>query len=192
MSDEPDDDGLRISAEAESAMKKANLAAIAWVEPKPASDELIARIYARLDKAEERCAELEDAAKTAYHTLSEVEMHWRSTIVADALRSLSATLGKEPPDATQAANLGGDDDKGVESGSDAFCGRCGLPYEDFPADMIVPDDQWKLISPSGDLGGLLCPNCICKLLIENGATVIKGYADNLGGDDAARSEREGQ
>lgn len=49
----------------------------------------------------------------------------------------------------------------------AKCYRCGLPYED-PAfeDLIVPDDVWLAISPTGDFGGLLCPNCICAAVRE--------------------------
>jgi len=31
--------------------------------------------------------------------------------------------------------------------------------------MLIPDDLWCLISDNHDLGGLLCPNCICKRLV---------------------------
>lgn len=44
------------------------------------------------------------------------------------------------------------------------CYDCGRRYGDefgFP-DLLVPNDVWKLISPSGGEGGLLCPSCICR------------------------------
>ncbi len=43
----------------------------------------------------------------------------------------------------------------------AKCARCMCPYGAFGFhDMIVPDDVWAQISPSGNEGGLLCPTCI--------------------------------
>lgn len=50
------------------------------------------------------------------------------------------------------------------------CYDCGRRYGDefgFP-DLIVNDDIWKSISPSGDSGGLLCPSCICRRLEDAG------------------------
>lgn len=50
------------------------------------------------------------------------------------------------------------------------CYDCGRPYGDengFP-DLIVPNDIWVRISPTGDYGGLLCPSCICKRLYAAG------------------------
>lgn len=49
------------------------------------------------------------------------------------------------------------------------CYECGLPYGDegFP-DLIIPLDAWRKISPTGDEGGLLCPNCICRALARAG------------------------
>lgn len=59
-------------------------------------------------------------------------------------------------------------------GGEARCYSCGLSY-DFPGfeDLVVPDDVWLAISPTGDFGGLLCPNCICAALREkfDGQTV---------------------
>lgn len=46
------------------------------------------------------------------------------------------------------------------------CYDCKRPYGNengFP-DLIIPNDAWERISPSGNLGGLLCPSCICKRL----------------------------
>lgn len=38
------------------------------------------------------------------------------------------------------------------------CLDCGLPYEDFPMDMLLPRSQWLTIHPAD--GGLLCAQCI--------------------------------
>lgn len=46
----------------------------------------------------------------------------------------------------------------------ARCADCGRRYGDehgFP-DLVVPNQVWQLISPTGHEGGLLCPSCICK------------------------------
>lgn len=56
------------------------------------------------------------------------------------------------------------------------CEDCGLPYGDehgFP-DLLIPDDVWLAISPSGTFGGLLCPNCICKRLHDRGIDRVEG------------------
>lgn len=39
------------------------------------------------------------------------------------------------------------------------CEDCGLPYQDFPLDLTLSDEQWLLIHPTG-VGGLLCAQCI--------------------------------
>lgn len=41
------------------------------------------------------------------------------------------------------------------------CEDCGLPYREFPLDVVMPDADWLRIHPSGD-GGLLCAGCIAK------------------------------
>lgn len=40
----------------------------------------------------------------------------------------------------------------------AACLDCGLPYEDFPLDVVLPRAQWLRIHP--DEHGLLCAKCI--------------------------------
>lgn len=49
----------------------------------------------------------------------------------------------------------------------AKCYDCGLECES-PAwvDVVVPNDIWRLISPTHDEGGLLCFNCINARLRE--------------------------
>jgi hypothetical protein len=42
----------------------------------------------------------------------------------------------------------------------AACMDCGLPYSEFPLDVILPRPQWLEIHP--DEHGLLCAHCIVK------------------------------
>lgn len=52
----------------------------------------------------------------------------------------------------------------------AKCHDCERPYGDehgFP-DLIIPFEYWRLITPTSEDGGLLCPSCICKRLHERG------------------------
>lgn len=57
------------------------------------------------------------------------------------------------------------------------CKDCGLPYEDFGLDTVLPEEFWIPISPQGEGegNGILCANCIVKRLskIEH---VIAVYA----------------
>ena len=41
----------------------------------------------------------------------------------------------------------------------ARCLDCGKPYEDFPLDVVLPDDQWERVCPEG---GVLCAACLVK------------------------------
>lgn len=41
----------------------------------------------------------------------------------------------------------------------AACNDCGLHYEDFPIDVVLPDDEWAEICPEG---GVLCAQCIAR------------------------------
>lgn len=42
------------------------------------------------------------------------------------------------------------------------CMDCGMSYLDFPMDVVLPNDQWALISGRDDGGGILCAACIVK------------------------------
>ena len=44
--------------------------------------------------------------------------------------------------------------------SEACCGDCGLPYAEFPLDVVLPDSQWATIIGRTDGGGILCARCI--------------------------------
>lgn len=54
------------------------------------------------------------------------------------------------------------------------CHLCRLLYGDeygFP-DLVIPDSAWAKISPTNSAGGLLCPNCINKRLVEEGINTV--------------------
>lgn len=54
---------------------------------------------------------------------------------------------------------------------DAICMDCGLDYDKFPLDVILPRSQWLEIHPAD--GGLLCAQCIVGRAAKiNGATCI--------------------
>ena len=58
----------------------------------------------------------------------------------------------------------------------ARCARCNCPYGSHGFhDLIVPDDVWAQISPTGDEGGLLCPTCIIAALDELGLKDVPVY-----------------
>jgi len=68
-----------------------------------------------------------------------------------------------------------------------ICLDCGMPGHNFPCDLVVPDDIWKIISPTGHEGGLLCPNCLCGRLAGLGMTSVQ-----VGGDfSEIRKDDEG-
>jgi hypothetical protein len=58
-----------------------------------------------------------------------------------------------------------------------MCEDCGLPYDEFGLDMVLPTWQWLLIHPEGE-GGLLCGTCICRRAEKlTGATVVLARFD---------------
>ena len=57
----------------------------------------------------------------------------------------------------------------IDDGGPAQCGDCGLDYNDPGfADLVVPNDVWAQISPTGDEGGLLCPTCMVRAAVKAG------------------------
>lgn len=40
------------------------------------------------------------------------------------------------------------------------CLDCGTPYQSFPLDSTLPNDQWRMIHDSE--GGILCANCMVE------------------------------
>ena len=57
------------------------------------------------------------------------------------------------------------------------CHDCGLDYEGFLCDFVIQNDLWAMISPTGDEGGLLCPMCILKRLLDLGLPAVKASID---------------
>lgn len=58
----------------------------------------------------------------------------------------------------------------------AGCFDCGITYGDefgFP-DLVISNDAWRAISPTGDSGGLLCPSCMCRRLHKAGMSNVYG------------------
>ena len=58
------------------------------------------------------------------------------------------------------------------------CIDCGRKYGDeygFP-DLVVPDEAWKRLSPTGDTGGLLCPSCLCRRAHDAGVECEARFA----------------
>ena len=51
------------------------------------------------------------------------------------------------------------------------CEDCGMPYKDFPLDVVIPNAQWNALHPND--GGVLCANCMVSRASEilNGVTV---------------------
>lgn len=60
--------------------------------------------------------------------------------------------------------------------STARCIDCGLDYTELGIDLVLPDQQWKLLCPEG---GVLCANCICKRAMKWGGMAILGWVNNL-------------
>lgn len=65
-------------------------------------------------------------------------------------------------------------DKAANVASVAACYDCNLPYGDPGfADLIVPNDVWAKISPTGHEGGLLCPTCIVRRATKAGLQNVR-------------------
>jgi hypothetical protein len=55
----------------------------------------------------------------------------------------------------------------VGRGSCYDCGRRYGNEHGFP-DLVVSNETWIMISPTGDEGGLLCPSCMCRRAADLG------------------------
>ena len=69
-------------------------------------------------------------------------------------------------------------------GGKVVCPDCKIEYGKFP-DMLVSDETWKEISPTGNEGGVLCPTCIARrmdylnLWYTENVFMSKKYYDGL-------------
>lgn len=58
------------------------------------------------------------------------------------------------------------------------CIDCGLNYEEFPIDLLLPDNQWKKIHKG--VNGVICPSCIIKRIAKfPEAIIIKANVEGL-------------
>jgi len=57
------------------------------------------------------------------------------------------------------------------------CLDCGLPYNEMGLDLVLPDQQWKILFP--EQSGVLCANCICKRAAKFKGTAILAWIDNM-------------
>ena len=49
----------------------------------------------------------------------------------------------------------------ASSSDEPRCDGCGLPYDAFPLDVVLPDAEWLKVHPEGE-GGLLCVSCLAE------------------------------
>jgi len=67
------------------------------------------------------------------------------------------------------------------------CYDCGLPYRSFPLDVVLPDEQWNAISPTGGHGCVLCAQCIVHRAAKlPGATVVHVTIEYQDGKDGEK------
>lgn len=58
------------------------------------------------------------------------------------------------------------------------CLDCRLNYEEFPIDLLLPNEQWKKIHDG--VHGVICPSCIINRVANfPEAIVIKAVVDGL-------------
>lgn len=49
------------------------------------------------------------------------------------------------------------------------CHDCQRPYSDNGfQDLLVQKSVWKIISPTGGEGGMLCPSCLVRRIVDAG------------------------
>lgn len=66
------------------------------------------------------------------------------------------------------------------------CHDCGVPYRDLGCDLVLPDQQWRVLFP--EVSGVLCANCICLRARRLGGTVVMAWVDNIDYSRAAAKE----
>lgn len=66
----------------------------------------------------------------------------------------------------------------IEEAAPITCRDCGISYFDMGLDLVLPDQQWRVIHPGGE-GGILCANCICKRAARQHGTAVLAWVNNL-------------
>ena len=56
------------------------------------------------------------------------------------------------------------------------CKDCGLSYSKMGLDLVLPDQQWKVISPENEI---LCANCICKRAKKLSGIAVLAWVDQI-------------
>ena len=56
------------------------------------------------------------------------------------------------------------------------CIDCGLSYSEMGLDLVLPDQQWRVICPEN---GILCANCICKRATKLNGTALLAWINNM-------------
>ena len=57
------------------------------------------------------------------------------------------------------------------------CFDCGLPYSEMGLDLVLPDQQWRVLFP--EESGLLCANCICKRAAKLNGVVVLAWIESM-------------
>ena len=66
------------------------------------------------------------------------------------------------------------------------CLDCKIEYSKLGLDLVLPDQQWKFLCPTG---GILCANCICKRVSKlKGSSAILAWIDNFSYDSERPKE----
>jgi len=65
----------------------------------------------------------------------------------------------------------------IDNNATACCFDCKTPYSDFICDLTIQDGLWRIISPTKDEGGLLCPMCMIKRIYELGLPSVNVVVD---------------
>lgn len=56
------------------------------------------------------------------------------------------------------------------------CIDCDISYSSLGLDLVLPDQQWKVICPEDKI---LCANCICKRAKKHYGSAILCWINNL-------------
>jgi len=56
------------------------------------------------------------------------------------------------------------------------CLDCGISYESLGVDLVLADQEWKVLCPED---GILCANCICQRARKHGGTSLVAWISNF-------------
>ena len=64
----------------------------------------------------------------------------------------------------------------MKTSINVVCNDCGVEYASLGCDLVLPDQEWRVICPEG---GILCANCICKRARKHGGTALLSWIADL-------------